>query len=216
MIDWDRVYRDVEDRLAPQLELDAWERTVYYHLLRHTRLEGKTSALFSIGPLSLATPLSEFKVRDVLRSLDRKGCTRNLVTRRGYEIEVLLPDEIPTLTEGSTQVAPINVDDLDFFSGRFYVRSLLEREGFLCFYCLARITEDSCELDHVVPQMDRLDNSYRNIVVSCHACNRKKSGNRASDFVRALYRQGLLGDDEVGNRLKALERLSAGELIPKI
>ena len=97
MNDWLSIYKDIEDRLAPQLDLDAWERTTYYYLLRHTRLENKESALFSIGPLSKIIPLSDFKVRDVLRSLDRKGCTKNNVTRRGYEITVYLPKEIPEL-----------------------------------------------------------------------------------------------------------------------
>jgi len=28
---------DIEDRLFPILDLDVWERCLYYHLLRHTR-----------------------------------------------------------------------------------------------------------------------------------------------------------------------------------
>ncbi len=216
MNDWNAIYKDIEDRLAPQLDLDAWERTAYYHLLRHTRLEGKSSALFSIGPLSKVIPLSDFKVRDVLRNLDRKGCTKNLVTRKGYEVTVFLPEEIPTLTEHSSQPPSIDVESLDFFTGRSYLQALLEREEYSCFYCLANVTEDNCELDHVIPQAERLDNSYRNIVVSCHACNRKKSGESASDFLRALYRQGLLGDEEFSMRLHALEKLKAGELVPKV
>jgi hypothetical protein len=98
MTDWRSIYQEIEDLLAPQLGLDAWERTLYYHLLRHTRLEGKQSVLFSIGPLSNIIPLSDFKVRDVLRTLDRKGCTKNNVTRKGYEVTVYLPRVISALT----------------------------------------------------------------------------------------------------------------------
>jgi 5-methylcytosine-specific restriction endonuclease McrA len=214
MSDWKLIYQDIEDLLAPQLDLDTWERTMYYHLLRHTRLEGKQSALFSIGPLSKVVPLSDFKVRDVLRTLDRKGCTKNLVTRKGYEVTVYLPSEIQTLTHKIEVEVKLDVNGIDFFTSRAYLSSLLEREGFSCFYCLANVTEVNCELDHVVPQSDVSDNSYRNIVVSCHLCNRKKSGQNAQEYLRAIYRQGLLGDEDHRLRLRALERLQSGELVP--
>ena len=129
MNDWKSIYQDIEDRLAPQLDLDAWERTTYYHLLRHTRLEDKQSALISIGPLSKVIPLSDFKVRDVLRNLDRKGCTKNLVTRRGYEVTVYLPSEIPTLTYSAKVEVSVDIEGMDFFTGRAYLGPLLEREG---------------------------------------------------------------------------------------
>lgn len=216
MNDWQSIYKDIEDRLAPQLDLDTWERTTYYHLLRHTRLEGKGSALFSIGPLSKIIPLSDFKVRDILRSLDRKGCTKNLVTRKGYEVTVYLPSEIAGLTYGAKTAAPIDIESIDFFTGRAYIGPLLEREGDSCFYCLANVTEDNCELDHVVPKSVIEDNSFRNIVVSCHSCNRKKGGQNAQEYLRAIYRQGLLGDEELRLRLHAIERLQSGALVPNV
>jgi hypothetical protein len=216
MDDWKSIYQDIEDRLAPQLDLNAWERTAYYHMLRHTRLEGKQSTLFSIGALSKVIPLSDFKVRDVLRSLDRKGCTKNLVTRKGYEVTVCLPGEIPKLTFGVKAEIPPNIESLDFFTNRAYLNPLLEREGYCCFYCLANVTAENCELDHVVPQLAVENNSYRNIVVSCHSCNKKKGGQNAQDYLRAIYRQGLLGDEELGLRLHALERLQSGQLVPKV
>lgn len=214
MDDWKSIYQDIEDRLAPQFNLDAWERTIYYHLLRHTRLEGKQSALFSIGPLSKVIPLSDFKVRDVLRNLDRKGCTKNLVTRKGYEVTVYLPNEIPALTTGIKSEVRVDIETLDFFTGRTYLNSLLEREWYCCFYCLANVTEENCELDHVIPQAVVTDNSYRNIVVSCHSCNRKKRGQNAQDYLRAIYRQGLLGDEDLRVRLHTLGRLQSGKLVP--
>ena len=216
MTDWQSIYQDIEDRLAPQLDLDAWERTAYYHLLRHTRLQEKQSALFSIWPLSKVITLSDFKVRDVLRSLDRKGCTRNQVTRRGYEVTVYLPSEIASLTYESPKKEHIDIEGIDFFTGRAYLGPLLEREGYSCFYCLANVTEENCELDHVVPKAEAEDNSYRNIVISCHSCNRKKSGQNAEDYLRAIFRQGLLGEEELQSRLRVVEKLKAGDLIPKL
>ena len=216
MNDWQSIYKDVEDRLASQLDLDTWERTTYYHLLRHTRLEDKKSALFSIGPLSKVIPLSDFKVRDILRSLDRKGCTKNLVTRKGYEVTVYLPSEIAGLTYEVEAEAPIDIEGIDFFTGRAYLGSLLAREGSSCFYCLVNVTEDNGELDHVVPKSVVEDNSYRNIVVSCHSCNRKKGAQNVQEYLRAIYRQGLLGDEELRLRLHATEQLQCGALVPKV
>lgn len=216
MNDWQSIYKDIEDRLASQLDLDTWERTTYYHLLRHTRLEDKKSALFSIGPLSKVIPLSDFKVRDILRSLDRKGCTKNLVTRKGYEVTVYLPSEIAGLTNEVESEAPIDIEGIDFFNGRAYLGPLLEREGSSCFYCLANVTEENCELDHVVPKSLIEDNSFRNIVVSCHSCNRKKGGQNVQEYLRAIYRQGLLGDKELRLRLHATEKLQSGALVPKV
>jgi 5-methylcytosine-specific restriction endonuclease McrA len=214
--DWQSIYKDIEDRLAPQLRLDAWERTAYYHLLRHTRLEGKQTALFSIGPLSKVIPLSDFKVRDILRSLDRKGCTKNLVTRKGYEVTVYLPDEIPALTHLAPTEEAVDIETLDFFVGRLYLGPLLAREGSACFYCLATVTEDNCELDHLIPKASVDNNSYRNIVISCHSCNRKKGGHNAQDYLRALYRQGLLNDEDLSSRLQAIEKLQSGALKPNV
>jgi len=81
---------------------------------------------------------------------------------------------------------------------------------------MANVTEENCELDHVVPKSVVEDNSYKNIVVSCHSCNRKKGGQNAQEYLRAIYRQGLLGEEELRSRLHAIERLKAGELVPKL
>src|SRR5713226_1689539 len=42
------VWKQLEDLLAPRLRLSVIERTVYAHLLRHSRLEGKLRLQFSI------------------------------------------------------------------------------------------------------------------------------------------------------------------------
>ena len=45
----------------------------------------------------------------------------------------------------------IDIEELDFFYGRKYLSELLIRENWQCFYCLKTISEETCELDHVVP-----------------------------------------------------------------
>src|SRR5260370_1230240 len=42
------VWKQLEDLLAPRLRLSVIDRTVYSHLLRHSRLEGKLRLRFSI------------------------------------------------------------------------------------------------------------------------------------------------------------------------
>src|SRR5580700_10378213 len=92
--------------------------------------------------------------------------------------------------------------------------AMLAREDNRCFYCLKNIRADSCELDHVSSQEHGRNNSYRNIVCSCHECNTSKQAQAASDFVRTLYRKGILPQHELENRLAALDELLAGNLLP--
>jgi hypothetical protein len=214
---WETVYSDVEDLLGPQLELDAWERTLYYHLLRHTRLKGIASAIFAVGPLSQQLPLSDFKVRDALRSLHSKGCI-NIEdrSRLGHLISVLLPSEIPSLSRPTSDTPVLDIESIDFYSGRLHVRPILERENHACFYCLKALTPETCELDHLAPRQDVLDNSYRNVVAACHGCNKAKGASPAQDFLRTRYRLNLLNDQELQSRFEALEAVQSGTKRPRL
>lgn len=214
---WDQIYADIEDILAPQLNLDPWERTLYYYLLRHTRLKGITSGLFAIGPLSKVLPISDFKVREVLRSLHAKGCLKiEDRSRSGHLLYVLLPAEIPNLSRPYSSIPVVDITSLDFFSGRQYVVSLLVRENHACFYCLRAITADTCELDHLIPRAEKLNNSFTNIVGSCHNCNKAKGSDSAPNFLRSRYRANLLSEAELQNRLSTLEAIQNASLVPEI
>lgn len=214
-IEWQQVIADVEDLLAPQLKLDAWERTLYYHLLRHTRLNGRSASVFAVGPLSKALGLSDFKVRGVLRSLHAKGCVViDDRSRQGHHISVLLPYELATLSRQAREPEPLDVEALDFFTGRKYVAEVLSREGGRCFYCLCELVAASTELDHLAPQVSGVDNSYRNVVASCHGCNKGKGSTAARDYLRARYRSGFLSEEELLGRLSALEAIQSGQAKP--
>ena len=215
--DWSAIYADVEDFLIPGLGLSAYDRSLYYHLLRHTRLKGRDSAMFAIGPLSKATGVSDFKVREVIRVLHQKGCVCiEDRTRLGHKISVLLPSEISGLVRPTPRVEPIDLLAIDFFANRQHLGAILARENGACFYCLKKLSHETCELDHVSPQKDAQDNSYKNIVASCHGCNKAKSDRSAEDFVRLLYRSGTLNDRELQLRLSAIESLRAGHLVPEL
>jgi 5-methylcytosine-specific restriction endonuclease McrA len=110
----------------------------------------------------------------------------------------------------------IDVESVDFFTGRNHVEALIAREGGKCFYCLRTVVTENCVLDHVRPQLDGDDNSYRNVVVACHDCNSRKGGSRADEFLRLLYREGLLSQSEFSQQLARLEALQNGQLVPDI
>lgn len=216
-IDWKEVLADLEDILFPQRNLDPWERTLYMHLVRHTRMKGLPSGLFAIGPLSKVLPISDFKVREVLRSLHAKACVRiEDRSRHGHLIQVLLPSEMNDLARPILEPTSINVELLDFFSNRRYVVALLARENAACFYCMRSISPETCELDHLVPQAEKVDNSYKNVVCACHNCNKAKGSKEVSSFLRDRYRANLLSEEELKNRLSVLKEIQCGKLIPEI
>ena len=210
-----QLYADIEDLLIPGKGLDVWERALYYHLLRHTRLEGRRSATFAIAPLSKAVGMSDFKVREVIRTLHHKGCIEiNDRSRIGHLVTVNLPLEIEGISRPDPSEVVIDLESIDFFNGRAYVEALLARENGRCFYCLKKLTLESAELDHLVPQVIRKDNSYRNIVASCHGCNKAKGDTEAADYIRQLFREGVLNDAEFKEGLSAIEAVANGDRAP--
>src|SRR6266478_5508603 len=92
------VWKQLEDLLVPRLRLSVVDRTVYSHLLRHSRLEGKLRLRFSIRWLGRNIRLSTGSVRAGVRRLVAQGALR-LVQRSklGHVVEVRLPDEIRTV-----------------------------------------------------------------------------------------------------------------------
>ena len=214
-MDTSAIYRQCEDYLFPAMQLSVRERVLYYHLLRHTHLEGKHSVLVGILPLAKKLNVAESSVREDIRSLNERGCIKiEERSRTGHFVRALLPDEIPGLLPEARDTPEVDIESLDCFTGRKFLSALLAREGNRCFYCLKAIQPLGCELDHVIAKVNGIDNSFRNIVCSCHECNTTKQAQAASDFVRALYRKGVLSQTELGDRLSSIEQLQAGELLP--
>jgi len=67
-----------------------------------------------------------------------------------------------------------------------------------------------------VPQAQGGSNSYRNLVSCCLDCNSLKAERHAVEFVRSLYCDRRLSADELSGRLRALDDLAAGKLVPPI
>ncbi len=209
------IIKQCEDHLFPALKLTVRERVLYYHLLRHTHFEGKPAALVAILPLANAMGVAESSAREDIRTLNERGCIKiEDRSRNGHLVRVLLPEEIEGVVPKNAPLVELELDGLDFYSGRRFLTALLARESNRCFYCLKSVRPESCELDHVMSRANGTDHSYRNVVCSCHECNTTKQAQAATDFLRTLYRKGILSQAELGDRLSALEQLQAGQLVP--
>ncbi len=227
------VWKQLEDQLAPRLGLSVIERTVYAHLLRHSRLEGKLRLRFSIRWLARHIRLSTAPVRNAVRRLVAQGAMR-LVQRSkfGHVVEVRLPEEIRPEKQNGIEIraavtvkevgagagagAAISIEEADFLQNAALRKAIHARERGLCFYCLRRTTSTVQCLDHVVPRVRSGCNSYRNLVSSCIECNSQKGEKPADDFLRRLYREGQLNAAELAARLRALEALASGRLRPSL
>jgi hypothetical protein len=227
-----QVWKQMEDLLAPQLNFSLAERVIYSHLFRHSRLEGKLQLQFSISWLARGVALSSKFTRDTVRRLIARGVLQLVECncRSQHVVRLRLPLEVKGVCAekiaghrpgGPAGPAPapgvvINIEEADFLEKQVLRQAIHAREGGRCFYCSRRITHHRRCLDHVVPRAELGQNSYRNLVSCCLDCNSQKGQRPAVEFVRWLYRERRLSDIELSGRLRALDELAAGKLIPPL
>ena len=218
------AWKQMADLLVPRMRLSVVDRAIYFHLVRHSRLEGKTRLHFSIYWLAGGTLVSSQTARESVRRLVDNGALRLVErTKLGHVVEVRLPEEIPAArtdrneaSEGTRPSEMANIEEMDFMESKELREAIHGREKGDCFYCLRRVTARSRCLDHVVPRVRKGSNSYRNLVSACAECNSQKGEEQAGDFFRRLYREGRLTAEELAARLRQLEALAAGELRPDL
>jgi len=221
-----QVWKQMEDLLATQLNFSLADRVIYSHLFRHSRLEGKLQLQFSISWLARGVGLSSKFTRDTVRRLIARGvlhlvecnCRSQHVVRVRLPLEVkgICAEKIAAHRPAPAPRVVINIEEADFLEKQFLRLAIHEREGGRCFYCSRRITRHRRCLDHVVPRAELGQNSYRNLVSCCLDCNSLKAERPAVEFVRWLYRERRLSDAELSGRLRALDDLAAGKLIPPL
>lgn len=217
-IDLVKTIKEIEDYLIPFMKLNPYERSLYYSLFRQTRLIDKEEVLFVISSALTSVGITDFSTRKHLRTMDKKGCIKILEVRRdGLKIKVFIPSEISgCVVDPKENLLVVDIETINFYNDSKYRKTILQREKEKCFYCLKKITNDNYVLDHLVPQVVEVDNSYKNIVAVCHECNSKKSGSNANDFVRKLYRDSVLSQKELEERLAYIETVKSGDLKPEI
>lgn len=219
-LDIKTTIKEIEDYLVTFAELDIYEKSLYYNLFRHSRLVGKKDTIFVIGSVPETVGLTEFSARNRIRKLDKKGCIKiNETTRNGLRITVYTPREIEGCVKTESQIKEkidINIEVIDFYKDPNYRDYILERENYSCSYCFKKISKDNYALDHVISQQNNGNNSYKNIVAACHECNSIKRGKNGEDYLREIYRKGILSSTELEERLKAIEKLKNGEIRPEV
>ena len=219
--DYARLWHEMEHELFPALSFDPLERAVYYFLFARTHLSGQRFVRISHRHIGRAMRVGTNTTKARLRNLVAKGCLRaSKHTNRGTAWRVVLPRQIlGPLRQRKPLLRRIDTSALNCFIDPRARNAILRREGGYCFYCLRRITRKSAVLDHVVPRARGGGSSYRNLVASCRQCNSEKRTASAHKFVRSLYRSGSLSYTELTQRLKALTRLTRGQLritLPKL
>jgi HNH endonuclease len=212
---------EIQDYLVPKL--DTYEQAIYHYILRHTYLIGQDSTLFSTRSAEIGlgsgvdgnTPSGNQKSKK-LRSLELKGAVKILErSHKGILVQIVLPKDIDGLIYASTQ-PELEIESLDFYKDKRLLVSILEREGYKCFYTGKKIKEETCYLDHVVAQSSGGNNSYKNIVASCYDANSLKNNKPVDEFLRALYKNEILSLNEFEEMKLKLKKLQNGELVPSL
>jgi hypothetical protein len=224
MTDFRAFFVQFQDYLAPRL--DVYEQAVYLYIARHTIAidqpevvigfkSARKKMAFGIG--TAGTPPSERTIYEKLKKLESKGFLKVLSSERtGTRVRLIPPHEIPgVIPTVIAQNPTLTLEDIDFFTTAENRELILEREGRKCFYCLTSLNDQNYVIEHVVSRPNG-NNSYRNVVASCRQCNNRKNSETAENFVRILYREGLLSPDDLKARFSQLERLRAGELRPVV
>ena len=160
--------------------------------------------------------MSESSVAKKIASLQAKGAlTVVRTTHSGRLMQLHLPTEIPGLIKVPEQLPSLDIEDMDFFVEPENRERLLRREGHRCFYTLKALTKDNFIVEHVVSRPHG-NNSYRNCVAASREANNRKGSMSAEDFLRRLWRENFLSDDEFVGRQQALQDLRAGNLVPPL
>jgi hypothetical protein len=174
------------------------------------------SAEIGFGTGAQGVPPSEKTRGKKLKSLHEKGFIKILNrSNKGTLVSVLLPTEIAGLIR---EVSPLDtkLEDVDFYSDRRLLLAILERENYRCFYTGKKLAAEDCYLDHVVAQSSGGDNSYKNIVATSYDANSMKNNKPVDEFIRQIYREGLVSVAELNELNKKIVELQSGKIKPNL
>lgn len=217
-------FKEYIDFVVPKLE--TIEQSIYLYVIRHTVFEDKDDILLSIssaaklnyfGLSGRGGKMSISATRDKVYTLQAKGFIEVVdSTPTGLRLKAILPSQVPSIQESEEAKAKeIPLEELDFYTIPKLRQALKKREGDRCFYSLQKITDENFTVDHVVSRPEG-KNTYNNLVATTKTMNTKKSNMSADDFLRLLFREGLLSEVEFQGRIKALQQLISWKLKPNI
>ncbi len=211
-----------QDHAAPML--DVYEQAVYLYIARHTLFAGASEAVIgfksarkkmAFGVGQAGTPPSEGVIYAKLKGLANKGFVEILASERsGTRVRLFTPFEIPGVVQSPVEISVLTLEEADFFENTAHRNLILERDQHKCFYCMKGLDDKNYVIEHVISRPEGT-NSYKNLVASCRTCNNRKGATHADDYLRLIYRDGLLGQDEFQERQRHLECLRRGDLKPK-
>jgi hypothetical protein len=221
MADLRKICCEVQDYLAPQL--DGWEQMLYHYVFRHTFLEGKAIIVVPARSIGLkigkgrkgAIELARNTIPRKLRCLEKKGAIKILGKgREGTRVQVVLPRDIPGLIPDPAIVPTPDLSLVDFYSSSDNRQRILERDMRTCRYCLRSLAELGFTLDHIQPQSENGDHSYKNLVAVCFECNSRRQSRPTDEFLREHYRAGVLSSEDLKSCLQYIEKVMKGEVVP--
>lgn len=222
MGEFDEFFIAYQDYAAPML--DVYEQAIYLYIARHTLLAGAPEAVigfksarrkmaFGIG--QAGTPPSEGVIYAKLKGLANKGFIEILASERsGTRVRLFTPFEIQGVVKPAAEILVQTLEEVDFFEDPVHRRLILERDRYSCFYCIKTLDDNNYVIEHVISR-PLGTNSYKNLVASCRTCNNRKGSMHADDYLRLIYRDGLLEQEEFQERQRQLESLRRGDLKPR-
>ena len=219
----EQFLKEYIDFVVPKLE--TIEQAIYLYVVRHTVFEDKDNVLVSISSAAKSNifglsgrggSMSISATRNKVYTLQVKGFIEVIdSTPTGLRLKAILPSQnASTLAEEAKEKA-VPLEELDFYVVPELRQALRDRERNKCFYSFQKITDENFTIDHVISRPEG-KNTYNNLVATTKAMNNKKANMPAQDFLRSLFREGLLSEAEFQERTTALEQLQSWELKPHV
>lgn len=220
----EQFFKEYVDFVVPKL--GTIEQAIYLYVVRHTVFENKDDILVSISSAAKSNafglsgrggPMGISQTRDKVYTLQEKGFIEVVdSTSMGLRLKAVLPSENPAVrAEEEIKEQAVPLEELDFYTVPELRQALRDREGNKCFYSFQKITNENFTIDHVISRPEG-KNTYNNLVATTKAMNNKKANMAAKDFLRSLFRDGLLSESEFQERTTSLEQLQAWELKPNV
>lgn len=133
------------------------------------------------------------------------------------EIFVYLPSDIAGCRELIDQeereerVESQVKDERDYYNDPGRRLMIWDRDGHVCVYCTAPVSDENFELDHLLPQSKGGTHLKYNLATACGACNGRRSDNDSEpvSFLLENYRLKLISQEEFLRQKDYIETLLA-------